>query len=356
MKNRIRTLSSSTELKIELGAFLKEFEPYYKRFFERRIKSVSSYPKIIPYFYKQLNDFSSGGKRMRAFLVYLGYKTAGGRDLIRILPISLALELLHSFLLIHDDIIDKSDFRRGKLTMHKRLEKLAGVHYGFSQAIIVGDIAYFEAIKLVNESDFDLELKQQGISTLDEVILETAYGELLDVDYSYHNTKLAQIKQVTDLKTSRYTFVGPLTIGAVLAGAEKKVLSKLTRFGLLVGMAFQLRDDILGVFADEKILGKPTLSDMREGKNTILIYKAREFANDAQLKELSSIWGNQYASARDLKLVQRILKESGAYDWCIAENLRLVSQAKSLVPSMAKNSHLTQLFEQLADYVISREK
>ena len=305
----------------ELNIFFNLFKQFVKSYFQKKIESTSKYPKLITRFYKELEEFGVGGKAMRPFLVYLGYMTGTGqslnnsrsyssseakrsrevalrnssrqaRTIKEILPICLAVELVHNFLLIHDDIIDKSDVRRGKSTVHKKFEKGHDKHYGISQAIIAGDIALLEAFDIVNKSDFGDRVKYQCLDSLVNFTLETGYGEALDIENSYKYSSIDDIWQVVELKTARYSFAGPLTLGAILARADKSQVEAITKYGLDVGRAFQLQDDILGVFADEKTLGKSTLSDMREGKNTVLYYKTRELCGRDDLIILEKIWGN----------------------------------------------------------------
>ncbi|MEK7580848.1 MAG: polyprenyl synthetase family protein [Patescibacteria group bacterium] len=338
-----------------LDEFLTVFEPYARLYFKKRKTELNKYPELIGRFYEDLWDISAGGKRLRGFLVYLGYLVGGRSDLEKILPISLAIETIHTFLLIHDDVIDKSDTRHGKLTIHRRLEKLFGAHYGMSQAIIVGDIACFEAFALVNSSRLSAQAKVECQKKIYEVLLETAYGEALDVENSYKKASVDDIKQVTDLKTARYSFVGPLAIGAILAGkASSNQLDAISKFGRLVGVAFQLQDDLLGLFGDEKVLGKSVLSDMREGKNTLVIYKARELATNSDRQMLSTLWGKQTASKADLITVQEIVKRSGAYVWCTGEMDRLNKKANMCRSLISKDKNIQTIFAQMAQFIVSR--
>ena len=355
-----------------LKFFLVSFEPYAERYFAQKLKSQKKYPLLIYQFYKDLFDFTVGGKKLRAFLVYLGYRlgkvTKRQRDKVgegikEILPIALAYELAHSFLLIHDDIIDQSATRRGRLTIHKRYEKLFGSsaslrardHYGVSQAIILGDIACFEAFNLVCDSDFSESQKVLCQKKLITTLLETGYGEALDVEYSYKEATFEAIWQMMQAKTAKYSFVGPLTLGAVLAGADKSQINALAKFGLLVGTAFQLQDDFLGVFGNEKILGKSILSDMREGKNTILIYKTREIITSQDKRELERLWAKKDAKMADLKKIRQIIISSGAFDWNQAQKRKLVGEAKVHIQKITKEPSLRQILSQLADFVIERE-
>jgi len=347
-----------------LKSFLASFEPYATRYFARKIESCEKYPLLIHQFYKDLSDFTVGGKKLRAYLVWLGYRlwkvtkrqrNKVGEGIKEILPIALAYELLHSFLLIHDDIIDQSDSRRGKLTIHKRYEKFFGKHYGLSQAIILGDIACFEAFSLVANSDFSESQKVDCQKKLIFTLLETGYGEALDIEYSYREATFEAIWQMMQAKTAKYSFVGPLTLGATLSEASKSQLGSLDKFGLLVGTAFQLQDDFLGVFGNEKILGKSILSDMREGKNTILIYKTREIITSQDKRELERLWAKKDAKMADLKKIRQIIISSGAFDWNQAQKKKLVGEAKVHIQKITEELSLRQILSQLADFVIERE-
>ncbi|MDO8486699.1 MAG: polyprenyl synthetase family protein [Candidatus Curtissbacteria bacterium] len=357
-------VKESDEFSQELALFLKSFEPYQQKYFSQKIKSGLKYAPLIADFYKNLADFSQGGKRMRAFFVWLGYRIGrpsheasdgkGDEDLKKILPICLAIEIVHSFLLIHDDVIDQSDTRRFKSTIHKRYEKVGGEHYGMSQAIILGDIACFEAFELVSSADFDDALKIKCIGQVANVLLETGYGEALDVETTFKGGAFGEIYQVMDLKTARYSFVGPLALGATLGSVQKRQVDAITGFGLACGIAYQLADDILGVFGDEETTGKP--SDLHEGKNTLLIYKALEDAKPGEKGILRKIWGDKNANQQDLKIVQEIISSSGALEWSRQEQGRLTAKAKGEIEKITVDKRLQLILLEVADFVISRRK
>ena len=352
---------SSISFLSELKNFTNEFSKYAKTYFSQRQKVVKKYPPLISRLYRELEEFGVGGKAMRPFLVYLGCRiglsgqSVRRSDLKKILPICLAFEMVHNFLLIHDDIIDKSGVRRGKQTVHKKFEENRDEHYGISQAIVAGDIAFLEALDLINKSNYSNELKSRCMDLLVKVILDTGYGQVLDVDYAYMRSNLKNIRQVVELKTARYSFVGPLTIGAVLGGAKDSQIKALEKFGLLCGMAYQLQDDILGVFGDEKTLGKSTLSDMQEGKNTVLFYKTRDLASNLQGRLLDKVWGDKRATVSDLLGVQTIMKDCGALVWCQKEMKKLVKDAKKSVDAITGDSRLAAIFYECADFVIFRK-
>jgi len=346
---------SPGEFKQELEFFLKEFTKFSKNFFKDKQKLVKKYPALISRFYAELEDFSSGGKAMRPFLVYLGYKTGVEKDLTKMLPVCLAIELVHTFLLIHDDIIDRSNTRRGKPTVHKKFEKGKDAHYGISQAIVAGDIALLEVVDLINKSNFSDKQKSVCIDLLVKVVLETGYGEVLDVDYAYTRPSIKEIWEVAELKTARYSFVGPMKLGAILGGANKNQLKAIEQYGLSCGKAFQLQDDILGVFGNEKTLGKSTLSDMQEGKNTILFYKTRELATHLQRRLLDRVWGNPKSAVVDLKKVQSVMEKSGAKKWCEREMAILVESSKASISKITSDNKVRNILLECTDFAIYRE-
>ena len=376
-------MGNQSVLADDLKFFLSEFVPFSQKYFRKKIQDSRIYPPLIKHFYKDLYDFTSGGKKLRAFLVWIGYRigiTARGpvsrflpasarskqksiRDqkdnvelravgnpfttatprIADILSIALAYELLHSFLLIHDDIIDESSTRRGRTTIHRRYEKKTSRHYGMSQAIVLGDIACFEALDLVNCSSFTDSQKVACFAKIISTIIETGYGEGLDVEYSNRWTNFNNIRQMTELKTAKYTFVGPLTVGAILGKANKSQIDALSKLGLLIGLAFQIQDDILGVFGKEKVVGKSVLGDLREGKNTLLIHKTKEMLSGKKREELARIWGKKNAGNRDLKRVQKLIINSGALFWAENEKAKLVKSAKVYIKSQFKHSHIFRI-------------
>lgn len=344
------------DLERELGAFLKSYDPYVRRYFKGKISGARGYSPLAADFYKKLAEFSQGGKKMRAFLVWLGYQVGGGLDLAKILPISLAFEMTQNFLLIHDDVVDNSPLRRGKPTIHKIYGKKFGTHYGESMAVILGDIASVEVFNIVADCDFPSDFKILCQKLFAKTLLETAFGQGLDVEYSFKKPTFAQIMEIADLKSARYSVRAPLLIGANLAGAKAQKLKALARYGTAVGLAYQIADDILGVFGNPQVLGKSVLSDMREGKNTLLIHKTKQLTGEGDRKIIDRIWGNSGATNADFGRVKRIIEESGALAWCVFENQRLAAKAKTEIKRITANRALQIILAQVADFVISRQK
>ena len=245
-----------TELKVKID---KELE----LFFDKEIKEAKA-PFLIETL-KNLKEYSlRPAKRIRAILINYGYLIAGGKDEKEIFKTSIFIELIHNFLLIHDDILDQDKMRRGKPSLHvKYAEERSGEHYGTSMAIVAGDMMEFLGRKILAESNIADNLKIRAIRKLNETLVSTAYGEMFEVQLKEKlknggTVKEDEILDVYKTKTAFYTFVGPLQIGAILAGGNDELLKTLEKIGIPMGVAFQIKDDMDDAEKDKKE-GQPTL-------------------------------------------------------------------------------------------------
>lgn len=206
--------------------------------------------------------FSSGGKRLRPLLVVLGYMMCRDEEPpIEVIKAAVAIEFLHDFLLIHDDIMDNSDLRRGKPTLHKILGK--------ELAIVAGDLIFSYANDLIQQTS------EQSARIFNEALKETCEGQILDMMLSrkpLHDVTEDEIMRFNSIKTAAYTVEAPLKIGAVLAGANKEQLREIEAFSRPLGQAFQLHDDLIGIFGSEEEIGKPVTCDWEEAKKTLPIF------------------------------------------------------------------------------------
>lgn len=340
----------------DLAKFLAKYEPYESMYLRNKIRSLSKYPDEIVDLYRKLASFSKGGKRLRAYLVWLGYQIGGGKDLSKILPISLAFEVAQDFVLIHDDIMDNSDLRRGKSTIHKIYERKFGKHYGESLGILLGDIACITAFEIIAKSSFSNGYKVNSQKLFANILLETAYGQALDIENEYRDFGFDRIMQFTYLKSAKYSVIGPMLMGLSVTRFPKNKLAAIEAYGTAVGMGYQLFDDMLGIFGDERTMGKSVFSDMREGKNTLIIHKAKQLAGKKDLEAINKIWGNPKSGERELRKIRDIVRRSGVLTWCEAENKRFTVVAKKEIGKLTKNHKLQQILGQVADYVVSRKK
>ncbi len=223
-----------------------------------------------------------GGKRFRPRLVLCAHVGCGGVRDEAAAHVAAAFELLHTALIVHDDVIDRDFTRRGMPNVsgsYRDRAATAGIpipvaeHRGMSTAIIAGDLALFNAYRLIDRSGTEGALRERLLDLLDEALFASAAGELLDVEFSVSREIPAvdQIVEMERLKTAAYTFEAPLKAGAALADASLSLQELLGDFGRDLGIAYQATDDLLGVFGDESLTGKTSLGDLREGKSTVPI-------------------------------------------------------------------------------------
>lgn len=223
-----------------------------------------------------------GGKRFRPRMVLAAYEALGGDDLQAAACIGAAFELLHTALIVHDDVIDHDFVRRGGPNIagsYRDAARAAGApdavaeHRGLSASVIAGDLALFSAYRFVDRSGVGDEMRARLLEVMDDALFASAAGELIDVDFAWMPDLpgVDEILGMERLKTAVYSFECPLQAGAILAGASEETITTLAEFGRDLGIAYQVVDDLLGVFGQESETGKTAVGDLREGKRTVLI-------------------------------------------------------------------------------------
>jgi geranylgeranyl diphosphate synthase type I len=211
-------------------------------------------------------------------------------------------------------------------------------------------------MEVLLKSKLDEERKIDASIYLSRLLQRVAFGQGLDVTYEQmKDISEHDVMQVHLHKTSIYTVGGPLKIGALLGGLSKNRIDKIEKFGEPVGIAFQLRDDELGLFSDEKTLGKPIGSDIKEGKNTILRIKAIENANSRDRIFLQHAYGNRKITKREVKRVQEITIRTGALDYSQKLGKKLVEKGKKFIPEITENLELQDTLSHMADFMIGRD-
>jgi geranylgeranyl diphosphate synthase, type I len=308
-------------------------------------------------------DVLAGGKRLRAAFCYWGWRGAGGPDGTAILTAAAALELLHASALVHDDVLDASDTRRGRPTVHKTFaaRHVAGgwrgspEEFGAGAAVLVGDLLLGWTDELLHATGLPAGALSRARPVLDLMRTEVMAGQYLDLleQAAGHGTVEGALR-VVRYKTAKYTIERPLHLGAALAGpddADPALADGYSGYGLPLGVAFQLRDDILGVFGDPAQTGKPAGDDIREGKRTVLAAIAREKATQAQADAIARLLGNPgideagVAEFRDLLIQTGALAESELMiDRYVTEALTaldttpITAQAKAALAELAITS------------------
>ena len=304
------------KIKNELNQIIKEYN-------ESLVSKSSGYLKENLEYFKNLN---SDGKLIRGFLISLGYKMLK-EDISYSYHLSLAYEIFQTSVLIHDDIIDNDNLRRGKNTIHysnylkyKSLNDIEAKKASESIAICIGDYGFFKVNEIIIKYYKDDLNFSRLFDYYNNIVLKTVEGELVDVILSFEskykeNEDLEnKIMTVYKLKTAFYSIIGPLNLGLILGGIDDKKLEEIKDFGEKVGIAFQIQDDILGIYSD---MGKVVGSDIKEYKQTLLF--SFTIQNDKYKEELFKYYGKENIGEKEINETRRIFKESGAYDY--ANNL-----------------------------------
>lgn len=281
---------------------------------------ASDYGEHYVALWDAIGQATEGGKRARPALVLAAYTGFGGSELELALPVAVSFELLHTAFIIHDDVIDRDLTRRGSpnvagtFTMRAlqsgATADQAGV-WATAAGILAGDLALSEAHRTIATLPVAPRIRGRLLDLLDRAVFVTAAGELADVTNTVHASpvELAEILTALERKTALYSFEAPLQAGALLAGAPPRALDVLAQFGRLIGVAFQLVDDVLGVFGDPAVTGKSALSDLREGKLTALIAVAR--TTDAW-PAIAPYFGTGTTTDDEAALVRAHLRACGA--------------------------------------------
>lgn len=322
MRNKIKKRIES-----EIGRFLKKLnkKPY-----------LNAAPPAIFYHIKKI--LLQKGKRLRPSLFiisYLGFAKKAARGLY---TSALSTELLHNFILIHDDIIDGSEYRRGQASIHNMLAGyLAGYKHakctGRDLAIILGDVMYALGIEAFLTIDENAVLKERALKKLIETAVYTGSGEFLELVAANEDIGSAtkeDIYKIYDLKTGIYSFAAPLEIGAILGRAKDDDINKLYACGINLGRAFQIRDDISDIVAVGRDFGKWCLDDLREAKRTILVWHAFNNTNKKTASNLKKIMAKDAPARSDLLTARRIILDSGALEYAEKEIVYFVKQAAKL--------------------------
>ena len=252
---------------------------------------------------------SSGGKRFRAAFCWWGHHAvaelgdpAGRVDSVSLLRACASLELLHASALVHDDYMDASDVRRGRPATHRAFEQLHREHgwpaspeqYGASAAILLGDLLLSWSDELLRTCGLPAERVLDALGYFDLTRSEVVAGQFLDVSAQARGAAdVDTAMTVLRYKSAKYSIERPLHIGAALAGASAEQITQLSRFGLPLGEAFQLRDDLLGVFGDPAVTGKPAGDDLIEGKRTVLVSLALDALPGPDAKVLDTALGTR---------------------------------------------------------------
>jgi len=345
-----------------LKQYKNEIDIMLEKYFDTKLaEAINSEAKEMIEFIKEYT--LRGGKRIRAALVFYGYKLFRDDNLEEVKKASMALELIQSYLLIHDDIMDKDSLRRGGPTMHIRYEKihddkkylLGKKHFGASMAILAGDLCMHFANEIICDLCLPDANKLQALKEINSKIPLVIHGQNLDILSSYSpDISEFQIYQIQMLKTAVYTFELPLILGGVLAGADSDNLTVLSSYSMPLGQAFQMQDDVLGLFGNETKLGKSIGLDIVEGKRTLLVSRALAYGNEDQIKIIKNLLGKQQISADEISQFNQIIIDTGALDYVKNQAQDFIEKSRDSLQDFPENE-AKEFLKSITDYMVERK-
>jgi geranylgeranyl diphosphate synthase, type I len=291
-----------------------------------------------------VGELVAGGKRLRPAFCYWGWAGAGGPDGDLILRVAASLELFQAAALLHDDVMDRSDTRRGRASMHRAFAEAHAARgwegdadqFGHAAAILAGDLCLSWSDEVFagalaecgSAAGVDADRRRAGTRLFDRMRTQLMAGQYLDVlaqasrGRHDHLEPVEVARRVIRFKSAKYTVEHPLLIGGTLAGAPDAVLRAYSGYGLALGEAFQLRDDVLGVFGDPAETGKPAGDDLREGKQTVLVALALRRADDVQRALLTQGLGSPDLDGAGVAALREVFEATGA----LAETERRITE------------------------------
>lgn len=321
---------------MSLSRIRKEVDEALLAFVDRQRPGLLAISDDLAPLMSALDALLGGGKRLRPSFCYWGWRAAGGGSGPGIVAAAASLELLQASALIHDDVMDSSDTRRGQPSAHRRFEALHHAQgwpgdaeaFGEGAAILAGDLCLAWSGEMFETCGLDDERRRRGRAIYDLMRTEVMCGQYLDMlEGTRGEATVETALRVVEFKSAKYTIERPLHLGAALAGAAPEVTTALTGYGLPLGIAFQLRDDVLGVFGDPAETGKPAGDDLREGKRTVLVALALERATPAQAAALRRRLGDPALDRPGVDELRAIIEETGGLAACEAMIERYAGEA-----------------------------
>ena len=362
MKDQVLEYSNLLEFYIYYTNRKKDIENEITTF-NNKIKSEKN-NKIITDALDKFIYMNFDGKCIRGTLIDLGYKTLKNDD--NALSLSASYEAFETSILIHDDIIDNSPLRRGKKTIHElykdEFKGMENDNSPTSLALCLGDIGFFYINKYIIEHYKDNKNLAKILTYYNDIVIDTAKGEILDVYLPYiekndkkHKLKEEDVMEIYKLKTSIYTIVGPFTLGMMLSNNNDNDIEEMRNVLLPLGIAFQIKDDIIGIFSSSDVIGKPNYSDIEEFKQTIL-YSYIKINKPEYLDRLLKIYGKHNISDKEYNEIKDILTESGSLEYANNKMIELFNESKEKLSKVNINENVKNILFGFIKYLELRKK
>ncbi|MDQ0924042.1 geranylgeranyl diphosphate synthase type I [Pseudarthrobacter sp. W1I19] len=320
-------MTAAEQLRNEQAAFVAAVAGELTDFLTSRQSVMTAISPDIEPIMGSISNLVTGGKRLRALMCYWGWRGAGGESSAQqVVTAGAALELFQAAALIHDDIIDRSDTRRGGPSVHRRFSQLHGTHgwaldserFGQAAAILTGDLCLSFSEEAFTDIGERAAAGSRARLIFNLMRAEVMAGQYLDILEEVAGPvrdragAVSRAQSIIRFKSAKYSTEHPLALGGALAGASNELLRGYSAFALPLGEAFQLRDDVLGVFGDPLTTGKPAGDDLREGKRTVLVALALDQASAAESAFIDARLGSPDLTDEDIHEIRRIIEESGA--------------------------------------------
>ncbi|MBL7085721.1 MAG: polyprenyl synthetase family protein [Candidatus Cloacimonetes bacterium] len=358
------------QAKLDLAEYKQILDRALEKYFQEfvgNLKPPFTNKNIMQVVKAMVSLILQGGKRVRGTLIKYTYDAISDKESSVILDLAMATEIIHGYILMADDIMDRDEKRRGFLTAHKMLEnyyekeyyKSGKQHIGISLGLMSFTLANHLAFEIILNLKMPEQIKDAILKHLHETIRFVVYGQVLDMATEFEdNVTEKDVINVHKHKTAYYTFRNPMMTGAILAGAGKDQIKVLNDYAMNVGIAFQLRDDILGMYGDEEKIGKPVGSDIKEGKKTMLIVKALESGNKKDIEFIASKLGRPKLSKKNLEKFRQIAQDTGSLDYSHKLIQKYIKKGKQYLidnKSLFRKSGYDFLLG-IADYIGVRDK
>lgn len=348
-----------TNFDSEHTAIIQDISTYLEDFCCDKASQAGKYGKHYQELWHIIHTYiKSGGKRLRPYLVDIAYRGYGGKKKQVIMPVAAAWELLHTCLLIHDDIIDRDDMRHGELNIsgvYKEKYQYDTDHLSRSTALLAGDALLGAAYELVAACGFPAQTKNHMTALLSKALFGVIGGELEDTVAVLSPIQSVSARHIATYKTAEYSVVYPLITGGIAAAMPKNEIRLITDFGVNIGLAYQLKDDLLGVFGDKQKTGKSTDSDIDEKKRTVLLQETYQRVSSKDKKWLDKkMTPDNNLTADDIKKIRQLMQSSGAKSYVQEEITTLYHTAQQKLQNLSMNDKVKQELAQLIEKLCLR--
>lgn len=333
-----------------------------QNYLQTKGRELSFINKWGPDLCHRLSSLLENGKMIRGCLVLLGHQMFGGKYDEEALKAASALELMHTSILLHDDIMDHDEFRRGQESIHqqyrtlgRRKQILDPHHFGASMGICVGDVGFFMSCQLLTQLNIESSIKEKVFSLFCNEMISVGVAQMQDIYMGALSEEFSEdeILQLYQYKTARYTFALPLLMGATMANARRRVLQDIEQLGLSLGVLFQIKDDELDIFGTETNTGKSVGSDIKEGKKTLYsLYLNRVLASGTHEKTRLG----RTATIDKVDTIRTCIEENGIRDKIDKVILKYKNDIQNSIDLLAIDEKYREVLFKLVDYILQRDR